>query len=838
MVMPGNGRIFISHTHNDNERCLPLLAALDAWDADYWFDTQRMDAGTELTDAIQRAISERDIFIRVATAETANSYWMNKERDAFMGLQAAEYHQGQRDKRHLILLRLDAAYQIQPLEHGTIWIEAAGKPMREWIAALRRALGVTISRTVPDRDRIRDRERDDLPPPPPPPPDSIAQQLIAGIASAYDAGDWPLVVDRSRLLLSRRPDAVTPAVYRMRGIALLRLSPPDAAGAREALTRALAKDGLDVPTLRAAAQAAILLGHPDEARPLLNDAVGVPGIDTATRIAILREYLPVLAALDTPDARAEQLRRADEALRLASDDPDLLRARRDALARLGRDGDALALARQLTAGDAATADDWLVRVRLARTGGDLIEATQALLALARLGAPETTIAPEREATLTALRTQRESLMERQQWAPAVALVEAELALRPGDRERELVRARLLDASGDHEQALALAQTLEAGAQAPGDWLDLGLLYVSLARPAEAWSCAQRSGLLAGAKPDERLGQRALALLRATTKLHGTPDEVWPALARLILLIEHKNDEAWVALASGERAGAAPALIGRAREELFPPPSVAPSLARLGFAGRNLAGTAVVLPPVCPVPAGPFLMGSDPKQDSQAYDFEQPQQQVSLAAFAIGRFPVTVAEYACFVATGHAVPGDWSTQQGKLDHPVVQVSWHDAMAYAAWLARLTGQPWALPSEAQWEKAARWDPARRASRLYPWGDRFEAARCNTSESGIKTTTAVGSYGPETPARDGSSPCGAQDMAGNVWEWTSTLYKPYPYTESDGRENPNSTENRVLRGGSWFNIARNACAACRYNLQPDSTGVDIGFRVALLSAAPNSF
>ena len=118
------------------------------------------------------------------------------------------------------------------------------------------------------------------------------------------------------------------------------------------------------------------------------------------------------------------------------------------------------------------------------------------------------------------------------------------------------------------------------------------------------------------------------------------------------------------------------------------------------------------------------MGSDPKRDREAGADEQPAQQVTLPAYQIGRFPVTVAEYACFVASGHAEPRQGYGRTGarsctRLDHPVVYVSWHDAVAYAAWLAEITGQPWRLPTEAEWEKAASVGPAaRRAS--YPWGD----------------------------------------------------------------------------------------------------------------------
>ena len=263
-------------------------------------------------------------------------------------------------------------------------------------------------------------------------------------------------------------------------------------------------------------------------------------------------------------------------------------------------------------------------------------------------------------------------------------------------------------------------------------------------------------------------------------------------------------------------------------ERFPP-----RLAQLGFIAQILRGQEVIVPPLCYVPAGPFLIGSDPTQDRAAYDREKPQRRVTLPAFQIARFPVTVAEYACFVRGGHAEPAHWQTQLQQLNHPVVNVSWRDAVAYAQWLAACTGQPWRLPSEAEWEKAARWDPASGHARIYPWGDQFDPNRCNTDQSGIGTTTPVGSYAEGM--RNGASPCGAQDMAGNVWEWTGSVYKSYPYTISDGREQVRSLRDRVLRGGSWDLSARNARAACRLLGVPGVTLSSGGFR--LVCAVPSS-
>jgi formylglycine-generating enzyme required for sulfatase activity len=261
---------------------------------------------------------------------------------------------------------------------------------------------------------------------------------------------------------------------------------------------------------------------------------------------------------------------------------------------------------------------------------------------------------------------------------------------------------------------------------------------------------------------------------------------------------------------------------------MPPDRFPPRLASLGYQGRVLGGVEVILPPLCDVPSGEFLMGSDPAHDRKTQDAEKPQHWVTLAAYAMARYPVTVAEYACYMRSGHAEPKSsfnpltWQQQRERFDHPVVNVTWHDARSYAAWLSKIIGMLWRLPTEAEWEKAARWDPLTRTARIYPWGDTFGQTRANTFEGGMKTTTPVDSYS------NGASPCGAQDMAGNVWEWINSLYKPYPYSQDDGRESQDSTERRVLRGGSWSGIARNARAAYRLYDRPVDTNNGIGFRV----------
>jgi formylglycine-generating enzyme required for sulfatase activity len=280
---------------------------------------------------------------------------------------------------------------------------------------------------------------------------------------------------------------------------------------------------------------------------------------------------------------------------------------------------------------------------------------------------------------------------------------------------------------------------------------------------------------------------------------------------------------------------------------YPLPDVPARLASLGLRGVNRNGAPAIIPPLISIPAGPFLMGSDKRQDQNALDNEHPQQQVQVAAFQIATYPVTVAEYALAVRAGAVREPKptynevtWAIQLQRLDHPVVNVSWQDANAYIAWLNSIegiNGPGWRLPTEAEWEKAARWDPQRQVSRLYPYGDTFDKDRCNTAESGIKTTTPVGSYPATDARRSGASPYSIEDMAGNVWEWTSSLYKPYPYIQGDGREDQKSTENRALRGGSWLSYARNARAAYRYGNGPGNFSISIGFRLVLARVGAGS-
>ncbi len=167
-----------------------------------------------------------------------------------------------------------------------------------------------------------------------------------------------------------------------------------------------------------------------------------------------------------------------------------------------------------------------------------------------------------------------------------------------------------------------------------------------------------------------------------------------------------------------------------------------------------------------------------------------------------------------------------------DHPVVGVSWYEAVAFANWLAQETGLSIRLPTEAEWEKAARGSDGR----LWPWGnqppDGSRLNYCDTNceydwknenvDDGYAYTAPVGSY------LDGASPYGALDMAGNVWEWTGSLYEEYPYNAADGREELNVGGYRVLRGGAFDDSRYAVRCAFRFANFPVDRSLNLGLRV----------
>jgi len=233
-----------------------------------------------------------------------------------------------------------------------------------------------------------------------------------------------------------------------------------------------------------------------------------------------------------------------------------------------------------------------------------------------------------------------------------------------------------------------------------------------------------------------------------------------------------------------------------------------------------------------VAAGSFLMGSSGLGDDALVNrsLEKPQHSVYVPGFWVGKYEVMRGEYRKFLtATGHAEPPYWTAAQADWGsgpftqsekHPVVGVTYSDAVAYCAWAG---GR---LPKEAEWEKAARWDGH---PRVYPWGDVWDVEKCNTYRDTNpagggdyrQQTAPVGSY----PA--GASPYGCQDMAGNAWEWCADWWVSYP-----GASQSHDYTNlyRVLRGGGWYYVQYYNRCECRdtYSI-PDTSWCDLGFRMA---------
>jgi formylglycine-generating enzyme required for sulfatase activity len=242
-----------------------------------------------------------------------------------------------------------------------------------------------------------------------------------------------------------------------------------------------------------------------------------------------------------------------------------------------------------------------------------------------------------------------------------------------------------------------------------------------------------------------------------------------------------------------------------------------------------------------VAAGPFTMGADPSRDPDAFDNERWSRAVGegtvfVPTFYIAPREVTVEEFSAFVRARK-----WTVDEralaGPPTHPVTFVSWPDALAYCRWLEitlrtgastapqlkALLAAGWrmTLPSEAEWEKAARGSDRRK----YPWGSEPQRARANYEGSG---TTPAGAFAcPECPY-------GLADMSGNVWEWTSSPYQPYPYDARNDRGDLDADALWVIRGGGFSDAARMVRTTTRGAADPGARRPFIGFRVAISRAA----
>jgi formylglycine-generating enzyme required for sulfatase activity len=232
-------------------------------------------------------------------------------------------------------------------------------------------------------------------------------------------------------------------------------------------------------------------------------------------------------------------------------------------------------------------------------------------------------------------------------------------------------------------------------------------------------------------------------------------------------------------------------------------------------------TAASSPDMVLIPAGEFIMGSDAADGKLGFEVSVdsiPKRRVELPAFYIDRFEVTVAQYRGFAkATKHESPALWKDYkmfgypEPADNHPVVDVNFYDAEAYCKWAGKR------LPTEAEWEKAARGTDGR----IFPWGNAFEPNHVATEDRGRQFTTPVGDMKLDV------SPYGVYDMAGNAMEWTASLYEPYP---GNSRNFKPDTRFRILRGGSWGMPGQPfARSAHRHFRLADLAQPDFGFRCA---------
>jgi formylglycine-generating enzyme required for sulfatase activity len=236
-----------------------------------------------------------------------------------------------------------------------------------------------------------------------------------------------------------------------------------------------------------------------------------------------------------------------------------------------------------------------------------------------------------------------------------------------------------------------------------------------------------------------------------------------------------------------------------------------------------------------IPDGEFWMGSG-EGDEQAYEYERPLHKLYLPEYQMAVTPVTNAQFAIYIKDANAkAPVYWQGDQppgGIEDHPVVNVTWHEALAYCRWLSEKIGKEVILPSEAEWEKAAR-GPG--STRIYPWGS--AAPDCQTANIKVKFKSCRGDVQPVGSYPKDTSLYGIVDLAGNVREWVSDWYDPGYYYNTP-YQNPRGPLDGIfvaMRGGRFDNAAVAARIAARRTIGPNDYGAGIGFRCAYTPIQP---
>uniref|UniRef100_UPI004055F993 formylglycine-generating enzyme family protein n=1 Tax=Agathobacter sp. TaxID=2021311 RepID=UPI004055F993 len=233
-----------------------------------------------------------------------------------------------------------------------------------------------------------------------------------------------------------------------------------------------------------------------------------------------------------------------------------------------------------------------------------------------------------------------------------------------------------------------------------------------------------------------------------------------------------------------------------------------------------------------IPEGISCIGSD-ELDPYASEKEKPLREVFISAFWISKYPTTISQFFNFLhSTQKHIPDSWGKigengiplkAEKYADYPVTNVSWELATEYCRWLSSISGKNIVLPTEAEWEKAARGEDAR----MWPWGNYFDPTLCNSMESGRESVCSVYDY------KEGASPYGVMHMAGNVWEWCQDFWHPISHNDIKliNPVNCRPSGRKVVKGGSAFCTKEIIRPACRdWTNSVNQGGGDDGFRVAI--------
>ena len=255
-------------------------------------------------------------------------------------------------------------------------------------------------------------------------------------------------------------------------------------------------------------------------------------------------------------------------------------------------------------------------------------------------------------------------------------------------------------------------------------------------------------------------------------------------------------------------------------EIIRGPAITTARRAVGRVFRDALSSGGAGPQMVVLPTGRFRMGD---LSGDGYNNERPVHTVTISRpIAMGRYPVTFEDYDLYVwAMGSKRPGGSGWDRGR--RPVIEVNWHDARAYATWLSAQTGKTYRLPSESEWEYAARAG----TETAYSWGDEIGVNRANGHNSGSKwsgrKTSPVGSFEPNA--------FGLFDMHGNVWEWVEDCWHDnYEGAPTDGRAwtSAGDSSRAVVRGGSWFDVPRFLRSAYRLRYRPSIRNIGCGFRL----------